>query len=63
MGMLHDARESIKDLFRKEKVTIIDEDGKTVTKELEIQPLHNPITLLRKLTWKNWLFFIVGMLI
>jgi len=52
MGVLHDAGEAIKDLFRHERVTIIDENGKEVTKVLKPEPLQNPITLLRMLTWK-----------
>ena len=52
MGMFHDAGEAIKDLFRHERITIIDENGKEVTKVVKPEPLQNPITLLRMLTWK-----------
>ena len=52
MGMLHDAGEAIKDLFRHERITIIDENGKEVTRVVKPEPLQNPITLLRMLTWK-----------
>jgi hypothetical protein len=52
MGMFHDAGEAIKDLFRNERITIIDETGKEVTKTLKPEPLQNPIKLLRMLTWK-----------
>lgn len=30
-------------------------------KVIKPEPLVNPITLLRMLTWKNWLFFVVGL--
>jgi len=50
--MFHDAGEAIKDIFRHERVTIIDENGKEATKVLKPEPLQNPITLLRMLTWK-----------
>ena len=50
--MFHDAGEAIKDLFRHERITIIDENGKEVTKVVKPEPLQNPITLLRMLTWK-----------
>ena len=52
MGMFHEAGEAIKDLFRHERVTIIDENGRQVTKVVKPEPLQNPITLLRMLTWK-----------
>lgn len=52
MGMFYDAGEAIKDLFRHERITIIDENGKEVTKVVKPEPLQNPITLLRMLTWK-----------
>lgn len=52
MGMFHEAGEAIKDLFRHERVTIIDENGKEVTTIVKPEPLQNPITLLRMLTWK-----------
>jgi hypothetical protein len=52
MGMFHDAAEAIKDLFRHERITIIDETGREVTKVVKPEPLQNPITLLRMLTWK-----------
>ena len=52
MGMFHDAGEAIKGLFRHERITIIDENGKEVTKVVKPEPLQNPITLLRMLTWK-----------
>ena len=50
--MFYDAGEAIKDLFRHERITIIDENGKEVTKVVKPEPLQNPITLLRMLTWK-----------
>lgn len=50
--MFHDASEAIKDLFRHERITIIDENGKEVTKVVKPEPLQNPITLLRMLTWR-----------
>jgi hypothetical protein len=59
-SLLHEAAENIKDLFRHQTITIIDEHGNTVQKKAEIRPLQNPITLCMKLTWKNWLFFLVG---
>lgn len=49
------------DLFRHERITILDEHGNYVDKVIKPEPLINPITLLRMLTWKNWLFFIVGL--
>jgi hypothetical protein len=49
------------DLFRHERVTILDEHGNYVEKVIKPEPLINPITLLRMLTWKNWLFFLVGL--
>jgi len=52
MGMFHEAGEAIKDLFRHERVTIIDENGREVTTVVKPEPLQNPITLLRMLTWK-----------
>jgi len=52
MGVFHDAGEAIKDLFRHERITIIDETGKKVTKVVKPEPLQNPIKLLRMLTWK-----------
>ena len=50
--MFHEAGEAIKDLFRHERITVIDERGKEVTKIVKPEPLQNPITLLRSLTWK-----------
>ena len=50
--MFHDAGKAIKDLFRHERITIIDETGKEVTKVVKPEPLQNPIKLLRMLTWK-----------
>jgi len=50
--MFHDAGEAIKDLFRHERITIIDENGKEATKVIKPEPLQNPIKLLRMLTWK-----------
>ena len=50
--MFHDAGEAIRDLFRHERITIIDETGKKVTKVVKPEPLQNPIKLLRMLTWK-----------
>jgi len=52
MGVFHEAGEAIKDLFRHERITIIDENGQEVTKVVKPEPLQNPITLLRMLTWK-----------
>lgn len=52
MGVFHEAGEAIKDLFRHERITVIDENGKEVTKVVKPEPLQNPITLLRMLTWK-----------
>lgn len=52
MGVFHEAGEAIKDLFRHERITIIDENGNEVTKVVKPEPLQNPITLLRMLTWK-----------
>ena len=52
MGMFHEAGEAIKDLFRHERITIIDENGRQVTTVVKPEPLQNPITLLRMLTWK-----------
>ena len=57
---LHEAAENVKDLFRLQTITVIDEHGNTVQKKAEIRAPQNPITLLAKLTWKNWLFFLVG---
>jgi hypothetical protein len=59
-SILHEAGENIKDLFRLQTITVIDEHGNTVQKKAEIRPPANPITLFRKLTWKNWLYFLVG---
>ena len=50
--MFHDAGEAIKDPFRHERITVIDETGKEVTKVVKPEPLQNPIKLLRMLTWK-----------
>ena len=50
--MFHDAGEAIRDLFRHERITVIDETGKEVTKVVKPEPLQNPIKLLRMLTWK-----------
>jgi len=52
MGVLHEAGEALKDLFRHERVTVIDENGREVTKVVKPEPLQNPITLLRMMTWK-----------
>jgi len=52
MGVFHEAGEAIKDLFRYDRITIIDENGREVTKVVKPEPLQNPITLLRMLTWK-----------
>lgn len=57
---LQEAVENVKDLFRLQTITIIDEHGNTVQKKAEIRAPLNPITLCAKLTWKNWLFFLVG---
>jgi len=56
MGMFHQAGEAIKDLFRNERVTIIDENGKEVTRVVKPEPLQNPITLLRMLTWRACMY-------
>ena len=61
MGMFHTAGEAVKDLFRHERVTIIDEHGNQVEKVIKPEPLPNPLRLLGMLTFKNWLFFIVGL--
>ena len=50
--MFHEAGEAIKDLFRHERITIIDENGREVEKIVKPEPLQNPITLLRMLSWK-----------
>ena len=50
--MFHEAGEAVKELFRHERITVIDENGKEVTKVVKPEPLQNPITLLRMLTWK-----------
>ncbi|KAF8610771.1 MFS general substrate transporter [Ceratobasidium sp. AG-I] len=60
-GMFKQAAEAVKDLFRHERVTVLDEHGNYVEKIIKPEPLVNPITLVRMLTWKNWLFFIVGL--
>ena len=52
MDMFHEAGEAIKDLFRNERITIIDENGKEVTRVVKPEPLQNPITLLKMLTWR-----------
>lgn len=52
MGVFHEASEAIKDLFRYERITVIDENGKEVTKVIRPEPLQNPIALLGMLTWK-----------
>ena len=52
MGVFHEAGEALKDLFRHERVTIIDENGREVTKVIKPEPLQNPITLVRMMTWK-----------
>lgn len=59
-SLLHEAAENVKDIFRHQTVTVIDEHGNTVQKKAKISFPQNPITLFRKLTWKNWLFFLVG---
>ena len=59
-SLLHEAGENIKDLFRLQTITVIDEHGNTIQKKAEIQAPLNPITLCMKLTWMNWLFFLVG---
>lgn len=59
-SLLHEAAENVKDIFRKQTITVIDEHGNTVQKKAEISWPQNPITLCRMLTWKNWLFFLVG---
>jgi len=59
-SLLHEAAENVKDLFRHQTLTVIDEHGNTVQKKAEIKLPQNPITLCMKLTWKNWLFFLVG---
>ncbi|KAG9094226.1 hypothetical protein FS749_012865 [Ceratobasidium sp. UAMH 11750] len=60
-GMFRQAIEAVKDLFRHERVTVLDEHGNYVEKVIKPEPLINPITLVRMLTWKNWLFFLVGL--
>ncbi|KAF8758995.1 transporter [Rhizoctonia solani] len=60
-GMFKQAAEAVKDLFRHERVTILDEHGNYVEKVIKPEPLVNPIKLLCMLTWKNWLFFLVGL--
>lgn len=50
--MFHDAGEAIKDIFRYEHITIIDETGREATKVVEPESLQNPIKLLRMMTWK-----------
>ena len=52
MGVFHEAGEAIKDLFRHERITIIDENGREVQTVVKPEPLQNPITLLRMLSWK-----------
>jgi hypothetical protein len=59
-SLLHEAAENVKDLFRHQTISVIDEHGNTVQKKTEIKLPQNPITLFMKLTWKNWLFFLVG---
>ena len=61
MGIFHEAAENVKDLFRHDRVTIIDEHGNTVEKIIKPEPLANPFKLLSLLTWKNWLFFFTGL--
>jgi hypothetical protein len=61
MGLLAEARENVKDLFRHDRITIIDEHGNTVEKMLKPEPLANPIKLLQMMTWRNWLFFFTGL--
>lgn len=59
-SLLQEAGENVKDLFRRQTITVIDENGNTVQKKAEIRAPRNPITIFRMLTWKNWLFFLVG---
>jgi len=59
-SLLREAAENVKDLFRLQTITVIDEHGNSVQKKSEIRVPQNPITLFTKLTWKNWVFFLVG---
>ncbi|CCU80891.1 unnamed protein product [Blumeria hordei] len=62
-GIISTARQSWLDLFHwHHRVTTVLDGEKTKCEWVAPEPLQNPITLFRKLSARDWLFFIVGFL-
>lgn len=62
-GIISTAKKSWLDLFVWHQRTTIFLDGeKTKCEWIAPEPLQNPINLFRKLSARDWLFFIVGFL-
>jgi hypothetical protein len=56
------ARQSIRDLFIwKQRVEITNEEGETHAEWEKPIPLKNPISLMAQLSGKDWVYFIVGL--
>ncbi|KAI5857398.1 carboxylic acid transport protein [Durotheca rogersii] len=61
-GTLATAKQSWGDLFRwKQRVLVTNELGESHTEWQSPEPFKNPISLLRQLSGKQWLYFLVGL--
>ncbi|KAF2755025.1 carboxylic acid transport protein [Pseudovirgaria hyperparasitica] len=61
-GTLATAKQSFRDLFVwKQRVVVTNEFGETYTEWQSPEPLKNPFTMFAQLSFKDWLFFLVGL--
>ncbi|KAI1916280.1 hypothetical protein LOZ65_005307 [Ophidiomyces ophidiicola] len=61
-GTLASARQSLGDLFRwRMRVEVTNAAGETHTEWQQPPPLQNPVRLLRQLSARDWLYFLVGL--
>lgn len=60
-GVIPTAKQGLADLFRwKMRVAVTNEYGETHTEWQDPEPLKNPISLFMQLSFKDWVFFLVG---
>ncbi|KAF2848453.1 carboxylic acid transport protein-like protein [Plenodomus tracheiphilus IPT5] len=62
-GILPSAKQSLKDLFIWDQRIVVRNDyGEEHCEWKRPEPLANPFTLLAQLSWRDWLYFVVGFL-
>ncbi|KAK2802234.1 hypothetical protein FQN50_007414 [Emmonsiellopsis sp. PD_5] len=60
-GILPTAKQSFGDLFRWQmRVEVTNDEGEKHTEWQNPEPLKNPISLCMQLSWRDWLYFSVG---